>query len=761
MARTFIGELVLRLRDNMSGQAKQTARNVESSLVNIERAGRQLADAKWGAGFESQIRKLAISPAERAHITTSWDSVQRHIRNNNLNKALAKSEISPWKATTISSLASVRSEWTKTERKAEAYENRLRKIAKQSLRPAYVALGGYTGTYMLGESLRSGFVAGSERHREQFRQDMSSIPQSEKDQIDEKATQVSQTYKSITKTDSMEMSRVARNLMGDTERGMAVLDRIIEALVVLQSTKGGEVAVRELAGLLKGFDNIGINKDGQKGVDLVNEMIEAFVKASQIEGQEFDAGRFFSFAQRTKVAGPALSPEFLAISPVIMQDMSPDAAGNSLSMLFKAFVLEAVGSAGGASYLRERERIGIRDENGIVDAGLLGRNPIEWTRKYLVPALIKDGVDMTDATAISQAVGELSGNSNAMGLLTRFITQKEQIDRTIGLYNNSMGTDAAKKAGIEDPFVAYRGFIASMEDFSAATLPMKKISSGLDTMSGAIKRAAKFIEENPELGSIGTGVAVAGGVGVAALLAKGVYGLMTAGTNLNAAAASLQRAAAIQAGGDIAGSGRSGAKGKGSGKGRLAAGAITAGVVAGGSIAPSEGVSATEAFTTGGLVVGGPGGAALGAVVGLATDSIRAIHHVSTEASAKIEMARQRAVAAEENLMSQFVAPSLDAGASRAEGAKTAAPDQKVKVDVDDISLQQSQSKVEAAGNQMEQSLSVTGRPQVDTSSIDQAIGKANQLKQALAGAREQANRAANAVSRELDRTFADAGVTP
>ncbi|MHA6684203.1 hypothetical protein [Mesorhizobium sp. A556] len=208
-------------------------------------------------------------------------------------------------------------------------------------------------------------------------------------------------------------------------------------------------------------------------------MVDAATRAAQVD-PDFDPAGYFNFARRTKVAGPALSQDFLARASVYMQDLGADTAGNSLAMMFKAFVLEAVGSAGGKKYLEERDRLGIRKNGKLVDREQFGSDPDEWVLKHLIPALKRDGVDMTNDTAVATAVGKLSGNTNATALLTRMITQQEQIQRWLSNKDNAMGLDAAKDVRFEDPFVGWTGFKKSLENLSAALIPIDGINAGLN-----------------------------------------------------------------------------------------------------------------------------------------------------------------------------------------------------------------------------------------------------------------------------------------
>ncbi len=561
MARTLIGRLQLVVQAMGLNEAKK----VEGAMTSIERAAKRLSSAAWGQGFQRQLEKMALGAKEIDSVQRSWNNLQRDMAGRGLTAALQKSEISAWKTATVGHFAAVRSSMRDTEREA----HRISRGIQAALKPAYVMLGGYTGVYMTGVLGREAIGASAERQREYFRQRMADIPAGEQNTIFDKSSQLSQKYPSVNITDIMEMARTARNTMGSTERGMEVLDRMVQGFVTLQSVKGVEAAASELTGLLRGLDNLGTNSNGAEGVQNVNNLIDAFIRASQIEGNDFDVGSVWSFARRSRIAGPALSPDFLAtVAPAMIQDMGADGAGTALNMAYKALV---IGASDGASKvnLSEQRRLGLRTGEGgaqgfgqLVDGELFGTNPYAWTKKYLVPALKGDGVAMDDEVAVSKAVAQLSRNSSATGFLTRMITQMDQFERLISLYNRSLGTDAADSASGQDPFVAYRGFQESLRNLSAAVgeSVMPVIVPGLNSLANMINSFAAMVQSaDPRVmtgaGIVGAGVAAFGAWKVAA----GIYGLITAGAALNSAAAALTAAAIAQGGGGIgAGAGAAG-----------------------------------------------------------------------------------------------------------------------------------------------------------------------------------------------------------
>lgn len=556
MAKTLIGQLVLRLRTEGLSEANK----VERAMRNVEAAARKLASAPaptWGIGFQRQLDKLKLTNQQIAGVQRSWAAMHDSMRTKGLSSALRVGETANWKNATVMHFAAVRDEHSNA---MKAMEDRARthgRIMRGFARSMLVAAGAYTGVYGAGMVGRQGVIASATEERERFRADMAGIPENEQERLFDESLRLSAKYRAASFPEIAEMARNARATMGTTDRAIEILETLTQGLVTLKSTKGPDAAAHELSRLVRGIDNLGKNAEGDIGIEDTKALIEGLVRASQIEGRELDVGTLFDFARRAKVAGPALDTEFLAnVAPAIMQDMTAHGAGTALAMAFKSFIL-GDRSIAGKRYMAAQSDMGLRSgltlnsrgniENTgeIVDADLMGRNPYDWVKTYLIPALEKRGVDTNDDNAIAQAVGKLSGNTNATGLLTRMVQQREQIDRLLGAYSNTMGLDAAEKASTRDPFVAWEGFKSSLENLSGAMGGMPAITSGLNTLADLVNNLQQRIRDGDPLVSNAATVAGVGAAGGSAyLLVRGVHGLITAGTNLNAAAANLNVAAA-------------------------------------------------------------------------------------------------------------------------------------------------------------------------------------------------------------------------
>lgn len=729
MAKTLIGQLVLRLRSEGLNEANK----VEKAMRDIDAAARKLASTPapgWGAGFQKQLNALKLTSQEIAGVQRSWAAMHDSMRSKKLSGALRVGEVANWKNATVMHFASVRDEHSKA---MKAMEDRARthgRVMKGIARSVLVAGGAYTGVYGAGMVGRQGVIASATEERERFRSDMAGIPENEQEKLFDESLRLSAKYRAASFPEIAEMARNARATMGTTDRAIEILETLTQGLVTLKSTKGTDAAAHELSRLVRGIDNLGKNAEGDIGIEDTKALIEGLVRASQIEGRELDVGTLFDFARRAKVAGPALDTDFLAnVAPAIMQDMTAHGAGTALAMAFKSFIL-GDRSIAGKRYMAAQEEMGLRSgltlnsrgnietTGEIVDPDLMGRNPYEWVKTYLIPALEKRGVDTNDDNAIAQAVGKLSGNTNATGLLTRMVQQREQIDRLLAAYGNTMGLDAAEKASTRDPFVAWEGFKSSLESLSGAMGGMPAITSGLNTLADLVNNLQQRIRDGDPLVSNAATVAGVGAAGGSAyLLVRGVYGLITAGTNLNTAAANLNIAAA-RLGGSAAADAATGGK---------------------------AGKKGLPIFGTGTML-------ALGAMLQLSGDSADNDYASAPEdeRARMREEARKRTEELNERSPNQWrefflgkaadpdfnfrEAMQVDAGISGNRGAKNDAQDLASDIDA----------------------LNVTATPQVDTSNIRAARQDAEALLATLQRIGSWVSDAASNVGAELRRNYSD-----
>lgn len=764
MAKTLVGMIVLKLQENVSkgaGAAAGALGRLGVAVENLSKRGAgfnrlasdakklnddltRLGNAPWGARMQSQLERLGAGAKDIERVRAEWNRLISDINSKGLKKGAANREIANWRAATIGHFTAVRMEAERTKRS----------IANL-MKPVYTAAGLGTGAYVAGRLGRAGITASSELQREFFRQDMAGISEPDQAKLRARALELSNKYQSAGLVNTMTLGRSAYPMMGGMDRGLEVLEAMTKSFVTLQSAKGVDVAITELNGLLRGIDNLGKNEKGLVGVKDTIDIINGITKAVQMEGRDFDAGKLFQFARRAKIAGPQLSTDFIvSAAPVLMQDQTPEGFGTALSSAYKAFVIGASDSASGQD-LGSQAALGLRDgfsfkkdrkgkdtktvetKGSLVGRELFATNPFEWTKQYLIPALERSGIDMTNDSQVTEAVARLSRNSLATGMLTRMILQRENIEKNMEFQKNAMGISAADKAAKSDPFVAYEGFLQGLSKLASSVgiLATPTITAGLVGLADGFNSIATAITGmDPEkMKSLGTAITALAGLtaagGGAFLAVKGIMNvlalanagpkLILAADALTVAAGRLGAAAGIPGAPDVGG-------GKGKGKGLLgkllnfAKSPAGAGLAVGGAL-----IGAMEYYGDEPRPDGSPTKRAASSVrAQLLADRASALKG-SDEDLDRGETNRQRAL-----------------------GASSESVDQAVR-------------KAEQAGQKIESSLSVTAKPNVDTSSLENTLNITQQIEAALSRIGAAARGVQSQIGDALRSTYSDYGVSP
>lgn len=753
MAKTLVGMIVLKLQENVSkgaGAAAGALNNLGKAVDGLSKRGggfsrlssdakklqddlTRLGNAPWGARMQSQLERLGAGAKDIERVRAEWNRLISDIDSRGLKKGAANREIANWRAATIGHFTAVRMEAERTKRS----------IANL-MKPVYTAAGLGTGAYVAGRLGRAGITASSELQREFFRQDMAGISEPDQAKLRARALELSNRYQSAGLVNTMTLGRSAYPMMGGMDRGLEVLEAMTKSFVTLQSAKGVDVAITELNGLLRGIDNLGKNEKGLVGVKDTIDIINGVTKAVQMEGRDFDAGKLFQFARRAKIAGPQLSTDFIvSAAPVLMQDQTPEGFGTALSSAYKAFVIGASDSASGQD-LGSQAALGLRDgfsfkkdkkgketktvetKGSLVGRELFSTNPFEWTKQYLIPALQKSGIDMTNDSQVTEAVAKLSRNSLATGMLTRMILQRENIEKNMEFQKNAMGISAADKAAKSDPFVAYEGFLQGLSKLASSVgiLATPTITAGLVGLADGFNSIATAITGmDPEkMKSLGTAITALAGLtavgGGAFLAVKGimnVLALANAGPKLILAAQALTAAATRLGGGSVASTAADAASGKSGWLSKVMKGAL--------------------------------GAALIGTALPFLKEEQDTLPAVYGAIDAENKRRRDEAEANQQEMGRSLAAKR------RKDGGFT--------VNDDSSGVDAAVSKAQQAGQQIENSLSVTAKPNVDTSSLENTLNITQQIEAALGRIGAQARSVQSQIGNALRSTYSDYGVSP
>lgn len=752
MAQTFIGNLILRLQENVSAGAKKAtnalkgvdqaaagigrnaagAANLKRALDGIAASAGKL-NAPWGVGLQSQLQRLGASAAELDKVRQSWDQLQARLAAGGISGKLRSNEIAAWRLAVAGNLTAVRAEADRTRQSLVGLGDQVRHLARTGS-----LLAGGLGTAILG---RAGIQASATYEDlkialegKNWGADVNKAILAEADRV---AARFGQSR--ATALETLMDAAVSSDKPTDA---LAKSDTYGRALVLENLYSGPGKAAEGVRNLDKARDGLGIESP-----EAVRQFFDGYYRAKSILGADLNTDQYRQAIQYARTAGKAVTPEFLATTlPSMIAESKGGDAGTRLRAAFDQFV---TGRASKEAKQRQVE-MGIRKEDGSLVDEADFRNPIAWVNDVVAKRLEAEGRLKRDADGrvsgdgkvqLAKELGLLTNNRLSSDFLYGMIDQAAQYERQRRqMLNSKGGLDSADKVMAESPTMAWRALEASLQNVASTVgeTVMPVIVPGLNMISGAFNSLATSLQAmDPstvaKLGATGLGL-----YGITKLLAPAI---------LAKKALDVAGAAGGNAGAAVAGAG-----------GGAAAGAAGAG---------GAGLAARLLRVA---RVGGWTSLALGFYDLLSRGYEPEKGDIDTvkpgEAHNNYLKKRRKAAAAwkeEQDDQFQSALPWSETNReTRRAKAFTELGQQKPGVDtsaLDDAQAKAAETQTKLAG------LNTTVKPGVDTSALreanallDAALSKLNQLGTVASAA---GSRVGSAISRELRAAQSDYGVAP
>ncbi|KAB0269074.1 hypothetical protein [Microvirga brassicacearum] len=388
-------------------------------------------------------------------------------------------------------------------------------IGRSVVRNAAFALGAGSGTYLAGRAFRATARAGGESKREDARDYLAGLPPGDTARLRAASMAESTQYPSIRATDMHSVLRETATTALGTEGALSISPELAKALTIIQSSKGADEAVSQLAGFMRGLDTLGKNVD----VSLVTRLLDGMARAAGVQGMEYKPRDMFTFAKRAKSAGGALGTDFLnTVLPSLIADMGPDRVGTALATATSSLIGGTSMAGPNKKRGQRQQALGLRDAQGnFLNRDQLATAPHLYAWNTLKPALEKSGVDITNDSAVSEAMNKLFPQMVA-DVFTKLIQQEDQYKITQGYLARAPGTAAAGELGSRDPFVSAKGVVSALDNLMAAlTSPlMDPAMAMMNNLAGALNAMATAAASNPAVAAaIGVGtIATGAGAGL-------------------------------------------------------------------------------------------------------------------------------------------------------------------------------------------------------------------------------------------------------
>jgi hypothetical protein len=132
MARTLVGQLILKLVDQMSGPAKGAAQSLNqvtaaakglngagaAGAAGMDRLAKSMKDVNdranaanirgWSLSFEKTLARLKVSAEEMQLVKASWNDLQNAFAREKISGSLKSIRIAEWRNATVAHLMGVR-----------------------------------------------------------------------------------------------------------------------------------------------------------------------------------------------------------------------------------------------------------------------------------------------------------------------------------------------------------------------------------------------------------------------------------------------------------------------------------------------------------------------------------------------------------------------------------------------------------------------------------------------------------------------------
>lgn len=759
--------LTVSLVDDVSKPARTVANALKQAETEVKRVAAAMKDTGASDKLVTSLAKLKAGKSDIEAVANAWRDYAKSAGlaadSSQWTKAQA-AEVKAWERQTVASVRAVtnarrneergraqimREQQAQTERAAHQRRRWTEGDKSMAATLGAAAIGGG-----MVEAARHAIKEGAEAEQLRFRiRELSRSNPAEARDADAVAAEIAAKYPAITTGKALdnylELRANAVNASGVVDPAVARRNAFAAARAQNAALAlGFEMTPEDTQNLLKGVEGSG-RADDPKAVDKITD---AYLKAKQVFGTAIASSMVRDYVANAKSANFSVGDDqFYLQNMVRMSEGNASRLGNEVNQTLSTLVGGSMKKAAGKWLIEhglasaaDMEQTGggnVRFRHGIKDSDVLQVNQGKWAASTLKASIeASDALSEKNVSArmdllrkenpeaddhflrnraeeglIAAELAKTGWRTTVTDNLAHLIGNERLIERDIAALKAASGAEAGDRIK-ENTIAAFKEFTASLDNFAtvAGSPAMQSAGPLLDSWAHHIANMTKSVgdwaKENPTLAKAGSvGAIGAGLLGGGALTYGALSGLM-GGFGLKGSAAALDGAAA-----------------------ELSAAAAT---MRAGSPVPGGGV------VPGGVPPKGNLGLRTRAGVGMFTGVWDLLNGPSTDKEF-YDTANASADTFENTSVGQWLiahgwSPSKRWGAPPTLPAVAPLPPPRPpdysasinEVDTFGVKLGDATQKAK----ELHDAASQTSTPQIDVSSLDNAIAKANQLKAVLAG---------------------------
>jgi hypothetical protein len=408
----------------------------------------------------------------------------------------------------------------------------------RTLKPAAEAAGGAGGLHEIQELIRATVRATTEQAHEAVRMNVSGMSESEIAEAEKLSGELSERYRSLSKTTIMHSLRNMRAIVGTYEEAAKILDPVLKLRVAAQGAhpEHAEELAEDFDKLVKGMEIKGVTMDPDK----FKSYMQGMAKAINVFGDTLRPTDYYEMFKYGRQSTQALSEKFqLETAPTLAQELGGSSAGKAMSSFYQAIV----GGRIKEQSVKEMEKLGLINEDkvvrtktgsikgllpgGVVGADLAASDPYAWVNEKLLPGLKSHGI--TSQEDIQATIATIFQQGTAAQMASLFATQQARIEKDWNLVHGAKGLEAADTFQAKDPFIAWAGMTEQFKNLLAiAGGPLAQpAADGLNAIASGIVALEKAATDHPDLAATSLLGGAAGGTVLSGYLGyRGLKGVL-------------------------------------------------------------------------------------------------------------------------------------------------------------------------------------------------------------------------------------------
>ncbi len=320
MAKTYIGNLVLQLQENVSAGAKKAAgalkgldaaaRNIgkggggaerlKTSVDSLNAALHKTGAAPWGAKLQQQFERLGATSKDLDKLRTSWAAL--NLQMQGVGGRMRHNALAEWRVQTLSSLAAVKAKMRETETAA----HQMQRAIANGLKPMGYAAGLGGGIYGGSRVISNAAKASATYEDLKLALDQKNWGAEAKGKILAEADRLAARWgqSRATALETLMDAAISSDKPLDALKKSETYGR---SLVLENLYSGPDQAADGVRNLDKARDSLGIEKPED-----VKRFFDNYYRAKSILGKDLNTDQYRQAVQMARTAGKAADMEFLA-----------------------------------------------------------------------------------------------------------------------------------------------------------------------------------------------------------------------------------------------------------------------------------------------------------------------------------------------------------------------------------------------------------------------------------------------------------------